>query len=71
MQELEPLHHGLALRLRLDHVCEDDVALEALHGVRALVPSQRVVRPVISKFLVVPLVMNLGVNATQVKSVRR
>ena len=60
VQELEPLHHGPALRLRLHHVREDDVVLEALHGVGALVPSQGIVRPVPSELLVVPLVVNLG-----------
>ena len=60
VQELEPIHHGLALRLRLHHVREDDVGLEALHVVGALVPSQGIVRAVTSELLVVPLVVNLG-----------
>ena len=62
VQELEPLHHGPALRLRLHHVREDDVLLEALHRLRALLPIQRVVRPVTAELPVVPLVVNLGEN---------
>ena len=60
VEELEPVHHRLALRLRLHHVREDDVLLEALHRLRALLPIQRVVRPVRAELPVVPLVVNLG-----------
>ena len=71
VQELEPVNHRLALRLRLDHVREDDVVLEALHGVRALVPRHRLVRAVLSELLVVTLVVNLEEESTQVQSVSR
>ncbi len=59
VHELQPLQHGPCLRLRLDHVGEDDVLLEALHLLSALIPGQRLVHPVGAEPLVVLVVVHL------------